>query len=85
MLVRILRFSSQYKSYLNYFGSNFAVKAISFISIPIFTRVLTPADYGLLNLFTTYVGFFVILLTLNLHSSIGRYYFERIDEHEDYE
>ena len=61
----------------NYFTANIAAKAVGFISIPIFTRFLTTYDYGVLNLFSTYVSIAVVVMTLNTYSSIGRYYYDR--------
>jgi len=66
----------------NYFGTNIATKAISFISIPIFTRVLSIGDYGIINLFSTYLGILAILLTLNLHTAIGRFYYDKENDEE---
>jgi len=50
---------------------------MAFISIPIFTRLLTQADYGILAIFSAYVGIFTIILSLNSYTSVGRYYFEK--------
>lgn len=60
----------------NYFGANISTKALAFVSIPVLTRLLSTADYGTVNVYNTYVGLFAILLTLNLHQGIGRYYYE---------
>jgi len=60
----------------NYLGANIATKAIGFISIPVLTRLLTPQDYGIINVFLSYVAIFTVLLTLNTHSAVGRYFYE---------
>ena len=45
---------------------SFFQKGIAFITVPIFTRLLTVEEYGVINLFTTWLTFFTILATLNL-------------------
>lgn len=61
----------------NYFISNLAIKALSLISIPITTRYLLPSDFGNVALFTVYVSIATIILPLNSHASIGRYFFDK--------
>lgn len=60
----------------NYFISSVAVKAIAVISMPIMTRLLSPGDYGIYNVYLSYINIFVPLLSLNLYSALGRYYYE---------
>ena len=63
-----------------YFSSSMALKSLSVIGIPIMTRLLTPEDYGVLNIFATYATIIGTLLTLNLQAGVGRYYFEGKDD-----
>lgn len=51
------------KNYL--FGGIFS-KILLFLSIPIFTRFLTPEDYGKIAIFGTLVAIFSVLFSLNL-------------------
>ena len=60
----------------NYFTKTVATQGISLISIPIFTYYLSTEDYGILNIFTSYIAIASVLLTLNTQVGIGRYYFE---------
>ena len=48
--------------------SNIVLKGISFITTPIFTRLLDVADYGVSNLFITWEGIISIFATLSLSS-----------------
>lgn len=68
--------------FFNYFGSNIATRAVSFISIPVFTRLLSTSDYGILSLYATYVGIFGVLMTLNTHNVIGRYYYDKTGDED---
>lgn len=62
----------------NYFGATIATKALALLSLPILTRWLgvSPADYGVISIFTTYVGIFICVVTLNTYVGVGRYYYE---------
>ena len=68
----------------NYFSANLATKAIAFISIPIFTRLLTQADYGIIAVFTAYVGILTVILSFNSHYAVSRYYYEKKDDFDEF-
>ena len=48
----------------------FFQKAISFITTPIFTRLLTTAEYGKYNVFNSWMGVISVIVTLNLSSGV---------------
>ena len=50
--------------------SNIMLKGISFITTPIFTRLLDVADYGVSNLFITWEGIISIFATLSLSGGV---------------
>ena len=58
------------------------VGLLAFISIPIFTRLFLPADYGILSLVTSIMAMFVIFLNLGMDNSVSRYFFEAKDDKE---
>jgi O-antigen/teichoic acid export membrane protein len=68
----------------NYFSATIAVKAIGFISVPIFTRLLTQTDYGIIAIFSAYVGIFTIILSLDSYTAVGRYYYEGKDDFNEF-
>ncbi|MBU7041992.1 MAG: oligosaccharide flippase family protein [Theionarchaea archaeon] len=68
----------------NYFLSNIAIKAIGLISIPIFTRMLTQEDYGIVAVFDAYVKIFIILLSLNAYTAVGRYFYENTEDYNKF-
>lgn len=55
-------------------------KAIGFIMIPVYTRYLTPADYGIYALLILTTQILTMFLTLGLSSATLRYYFEYDEE-----
>lgn len=59
-----------------YLSSNLILKLLTLISVPILTRLLTPADYGVLALFNTAFTILAIIIGLNIQSAVYRYYFE---------
>jgi O-antigen/teichoic acid export membrane protein len=69
-----LPIDGQFKHFLNYIFSSVGIKALALISLPIVTQMLSPEEYGILNIFGFYVIIGSSLFTFNLHSSIVRYY-----------
>lgn len=54
-------------------------RAVSFIMLPIYTRNLTPSDYGVLELLTMTIDLVGLLLSMRVGQSIYRYYFKYDD------
>ena len=74
--------SKALKSGLWYTVSNFLIKGISFISMPIFTRLLTHEEFGIFNNFISWLAIFTIFVTWDLHSSFVS---ARFDFEEDFD
>ncbi len=72
------------KSGLWYTISNFAFRAIAFITTPIFARVLTKAEYGDFNNISSWISILGILAACDLHSSIIRAKLDFDDDLECY-
>lgn len=53
--------------------SNFATKLLSFFLVPLYTSILTTADYGTYDLFNTTVGVLLPILTLNVQEGVIRF------------
>lgn len=66
------------KSGVWYTVSNFLLKSIGFITMPIFARLLTHAEFGIFNNFTSWLSILTIFVTLNLDSTLisARYDYE---------
>lgn len=58
------------KSAFWYTFSNFLLKSISFITIPIFTRLLSKDDFGQFNNYLSWLQIMTVFITLNLQSSL---------------
>ena len=72
------------KSGLWYTASNFLLKAIGFITVPIFTRLLTKAEFGLYNNFTSWLSILNIIITLSLEASLISARFDFEDDFDGY-
>lgn len=57
----------------NQLGVALASKLVPLAAIFIYSRMMSVGDYGLLNLFQSYIWIFVLALSLNLHVGVGRY------------
>ena len=49
---------------------SFLQKGISTITTPVFTRLLTPAEYGSYNVFNSWLGIVTILVTMNFYAGV---------------
>lgn len=67
-----------------YLIGNISTKAIAFITIPLFTRLLTPDEYGIVNTYSSWVHIASVLVTLSLYNSFRMAYVEKKDDFESY-
>lgn len=65
-----------FKHFVKYLSSDFFCKVLGFISLPVYTSFLTPSEYGVYALIISYVAILIVLMPLNSHSSISRFYYE---------
>lgn len=54
---------------IGYIIGNYLLKGLSFITLPIFSRLLSKSDFGIYNVFLSYEGILFILIGLAIHSS----------------
>jgi O-antigen/teichoic acid export membrane protein len=66
-----------FKSLSVYTALGFINKAFPILLLPFLTRVLTPADYGIMAMFATVKSFFGPFIGLGSASSVERYYFDK--------
>lgn len=73
---------SPVKAGIGYTIGNYLIKGLSFLTIPIFSRLLSTSDFGIYNTFTAYEGMMFVLLGLAIHSSYknARYKYKLVEE-----
>jgi len=77
MFRQLLRLSKQSITY----GLGVAVsQAVAFFLLPVYTRYLTPADYGGLEIFQTTLSILLIIFVMGLTTALFRSYFNYDDE-----
>ena len=57
-------------------------RAVGFLLIPVYTRFLTPADYGVLEIANVMIAIFSILFLIGQIGSLQRFYFDYNKERE---
>ena len=57
-----------------YLLGNILQRSVSFIMLPVYTRYLTPADYGVLELLSMVIDFAGIIFGMRIADAIFRYY-----------
>ena len=65
---------------VNHIGVAVASKFVPLASIFLYSRYMTIYDYGVVNLFVSYLWIFAIVMSLNLHTGIGRYIYDEDGE-----
>lgn len=67
---------------IGYTIGNYLLKGLNFFTIPLFSRLLSTSDYGIVNTFNAYEAIVYVLIGLAIHSSYknARYKYKRIDE-----
>jgi len=68
----------------NYLITALANEGIKFISIPVLTYLLTTSDYGILNIFASWVSILSVLVVFNLNGSISRYFYEYSEDFKQF-
>ncbi len=77
--------SSKYlKAGLWYTVGNILIKGVSFIALPIFTRLLSLDDFGKYNIFMSYESILAVVLGLGFSGTIKIAYFDFKDKFSDY-
>jgi O-antigen/teichoic acid export membrane protein len=61
---------------LTYALANVGIKALNFCLVPLYTRFLSPADYGIVSLAETIAAGLAVVLSLGLDAGVGRFYFQ---------
>ncbi len=65
-----------------YIFSSLFTKGLSILLLPVYTRYLSPADYGILSILTSIGQFLPILVSLQIDSAFGRYFHEEKIDHQ---
>lgn len=67
-----------------YMLSNFLIKGIAFITMPIFTRLMTKSDIGDISVFTGWISILSVVITLNLGTSVIIAKFDFKDDYDQF-
>lgn len=66
-----------------YVVANVLQRGTAFVLVPLYTYVLTPAEYGTIAIVTAMASVLTILLPISLQGAITRFYFEYRDQPDD--
>lgn len=71
-----------FKNSAYYMGASLLPTAVGFLMLPIYTKYLTPDDYGVVALVLSLQSFLPLIMTLQVHNSISRFYFDYLEDRE---
>jgi O-antigen/teichoic acid export membrane protein len=77
-----VRFRPLLEDILTYGAGDMMTKVVSLLTLPVFTRFLTPEDYGIWTFVVTAVGLLGAFLALGGDSAFSLFFFESKDESE---
>lgn len=55
-------------------------KGVGFFLVPVYTRVFSPAEYGVIDLFNMVIHLVTVLINLQIYSAVGRYFNQSEDK-----
>ncbi len=67
-----------------YVCGNFVGKAITFITTPIFARLMTPSDYGEFSNFANWAAMLMLIVGAELFNTLSRAYYDFKDTFDEY-
>ena len=67
-----------------YLAGNIVSKAVAFLTIPVFTRLLTTSEYGIVNTYSSWVQIVSVIMTLSLFNSFRTAVVEKKDDFDAY-
>lgn len=67
-----------------YTAASVLMKGISFLTLPIFIRLLTPEEFGRFNLFISYQSIIYLFSGFTLHASIKNARYDKQDDYDSY-
>lgn len=67
-----------------YVVSNFFVKALSFITTPLFSRLMSTEQYGEFSNYASWQSTLLVLTGAELHSTLSRAYYDYTDDFDQY-
>lgn len=67
-----------------YFIGNIFNKGIAFITVPIFTRIMSTYDYGMVDTYNSWVAMFTMILGFALHTGIRLAYVDYREKFKDF-
>lgn len=69
-LDHILKKNKVFTAGLGYLIGNILIKGIAFLTLPIFSRIMTTEEFGVYNVFLSYEAILCVIIGFALHSSI---------------
>lgn len=64
-------------NFLKYLSGDIMAKALGVVSVPVYTYLISPKEYGVYSIVLSYVSIATFLFSLNVHTSISRFFYEK--------
>lgn len=64
-------------TFVKYISGDITAKALGVVSVPVYTYLISPKEYGVYSIVLSYVAIATFLFSLNVHTSISRFFYEK--------
>jgi O-antigen/teichoic acid export membrane protein len=65
-----------------YGAASILVRSVSLVLVPLYTRVLAPEDYGVVDILTALTGFVAVTVSLEISQAVARFFTDSDDPNE---
>lgn len=59
-----------------FIGMTFIQKGMAFLLLPLYTKILSPNEYGIVSLVTSIYAIYILIFSIALDDAVARYYFK---------
>lgn len=83
-IFKLIKGNKVIKAGMGYTVGNYLLKGINFLTVPIFTRLMSAAEYGVYSIYMTYDSIISIFIAFALHSSLKNAKYKYKDRFDEY-
>ena len=83
-LVNKMKGGKVVKAGIGYTIGNYFLKGINFLTVPLFTRIMSTYDYGIYSVYMTYDAIISVFIAFALHSSLKNAKYKYKDKFDEY-
>lgn len=84
MFLRLKGIGKVKRAGAGYLIGNFVLRGVSFLTIPIFSKLMSPAEYGIYSVYMSYEAFAAVIITLGVAGTLRNAKVDYAERTDDY-